>query len=80
MIYVRELLPLLIFLFRILKNVLIWWKVSAKPRAKVSVNRSHTYSVFLSKSLQDKGFIRKISGLNSLMIDIITFVGEIGHL
>lgn len=38
------------------------------------------YSVFLSKSLQDKGFIRNISGLNSLMIDIITFVGEIGHL
>lgn len=36
--------------------------------------------MFLSKSLQDKGFIRKISGLDSLMIDIFTFVGEAGHL
>ena len=36
--------------------------------------------MFLSKSLQDKGFIRKISGLDSLMIDVITLVGKTGHL
>lgn len=48
--------------------------------ALVSVNRSCTSCAFLSKSLQDKGFIRKTSGPNSLLIDTLTFVGEIRQL